>query len=160
MLSDNDRFQLKKMVEANGVEDQTSKIRENKHSSEIRRCLRCIVAQKKLGLCKADLEAAVSAECGFLFFNYFEMYNMVLKDVDLTILDRLLDVLEQIENGTCDQHEGSYLVGKLLKEIYIDGVVRETNEVASRPAPTDITWSGYKKRSSSAPAAKRALKDA
>jgi len=143
MLSDNDRFQLKKMLEANRVEDQTSKIRESQHSAEIRRCIQCIVAHKKNALSKEELEAAIAVECSFLFFHYFEIYNMVLKDVDLSILDRLLDVLEQIETGACDQHEGSFLVGKLLKEIYIDGIIKETREEV-RPQPRDISWKRYK----------------
>ena len=150
MLSDNDRFQLKKMIEANGVEDQTLKIRENKHSSEIRRCIQVIVDQKNRGLNKSDLEAAISSDCGFLFYHYFEIYNMVLKvvlnDGNLTILNQLLGVLEQIESGSCDQHEGSFLVGKLLKEIYIDGIVRDTNETTVRTEPKEITWNGYKKK--------------
>ena len=156
MLSDNDRFQLKKMLEAHSVEDQTAKIREQQHSAEIRRCIQCIVAHKARGLTKAEIEAAVAVECGFLFFHYFEIYNMVLKDVDLTILNKLLEVLEQIETGTCDQHEGSFLVGKLLKEVYIDGIIKETKEEAVRPQPRDITWTGYK----SLPASHSPLKDA
>jgi len=133
------------MLEANGVEDQTLKIRENQHSAEIRRCIQCIVAHKAQGLSKVDLEAAIAVECSFLFFHYFEIYNMVLKEVDLTILNKLLDVLEQIENGTCDQHEGSFLVGKLLKEIYIDGIIRETKDrEVERPRPRDIKWTEYK----------------
>jgi hypothetical protein len=150
MLSDNDRFQLKKMLEANGVEDQTAKIRDNQHSSEIRRCIECIVEHKKKGLNKADLEAAIAVECSFLFFHYFEIYNMVLKDVDLTILNKLLDVLEQIEKGVCDQHEGSFLVGKLLKEVYIDGIIRETKDrEVVRPKSKDISWTKFKSLPSS-----------
>jgi hypothetical protein len=156
MLSDNDRFQLKKMLEANGVEDQTIKIRENQHSAEIRRCIQCIVAEKAKGLTKPEVEAAVAVECSFLFFHYFEIYNMVLKDVDLAILHRLLDVLEQIETGACDQHEGSFLVGKLLKEVYIDGIIRATNEEAVRPQPKNITWARFKHL----PASNGALEDA
>lgn len=147
MLSDNDRFQLKKMIEANGVEDQTLKIRENHHSSEIRRCIQFIVERKSEGLNKAELEAAISVECSFLFFNYFEIYNMVLKNIDLNILNNLIDVLEKIELGTCDQHEGSFIVGKLLKEIYIDGVIRETKDrEIVRNEPKDITWNAFKQK--------------
>jgi len=157
MLSENDRFQLKKMIEANGVEDQTVRIRENQHSAEIRRCIECIVAQKALGLSKAEVEANVAVECSFLFFHYFEIYNMVLKDVDLTILNKLVDVLAQIEAGMYDQHEGSYLVGKLLKEVYIDGILRETKEdEIVRVQPKDISWSQFK----TLPPSDGALKDA
>lgn len=156
MLSDNDRFQLKKMLEANGVEDQTSKIRDSRHSGEIRRCIKCIVEHKANGLNKADLEEAISVECSFLVFHYFEIYNMVLKDVDLTILNKLLDVLEQIEKGECDQHEGSFLVGKLLKEVYIDGIIRETKDRdIVRPQPKEITWKTFK----TLPSSECSLKD-
>jgi hypothetical protein len=149
MLSESDRFQLKKMLEANSVEDQTLKIRENQHSGEIRRCIQCIVDHKAKGMSKSEIENAVAVECSFLFFHYFEIYNMVLKDVDLTILNRLLDVLEQIETGKCDQHEGSYLVGKLLKEVYIDGIIKTTHEEVVRPQHKDISWKAFKKLPSS-----------
>jgi len=148
MLSENDRFQLKKMLDASPVDDHTAKIRENQHSAEIRRCIQLILDKKALGMTKAEVEAAVAVECSFLFFHYFEIYNMVMKDVDITILHRLLDVLSQIEKGECDQHEGSYLVGKLLKEIYIDGIVRNTRDTKpQRPAPKSIGWAEFKKRS-------------
>ena len=149
MLSDSDRFQLQKMVAANNTEDHTTKIRELKHSAEIRRCLAVIAKLKTQNLNKADLETHVLDECRFLFLNYFEIYTMVMKDVDITILHRLLDVLEQIENETCDQHEGSFLVGKLLKEIYIDGTLRETSArdtPDTRVIPKAISWSQFKQK--------------
>jgi len=145
MLSDSDRFQLKKMLEASPVDDQTLKIRENQHSGEIKRCIQIILDRKAEGLSKAEIEAAVAVDCSFLFFHYFEIYNMVMKDVNITILRSLLDVLEQIEQGSCDQHEGSYLVGKLLKEIYIDGIVRNTQETKQqRLAHKEIDYKQYK----------------
>jgi hypothetical protein len=71
---------------------------------------------------------------------------LVLKQTDLSILNQLLDVLGKIECGECDQHEGSYLVGKYLKELYIDDVLRrsERNE-PKPPTPTlEVTWSQFK----------------
>ena len=46
------------MVEAHKTDDNTTKIRENKHSGEIRRCVEYIQLKKKLGLSKVELEAA------------------------------------------------------------------------------------------------------
>ena len=150
MLSEHDRHQLRKMIEAHNVEDNTEKIRSNKHSGEIRRCIRYIAKTKKEhgAFTKQQLEELVLKEVGFLFFHYVDIYNLVMKDVDTTILDQLLDVLDKIENGECDQHEGSYLVGKYLKELYIDDVVKRTAErdqEAPKPLPVlDITWSQYR----------------
>ena len=145
MISENDKIQLKKMVEANNASDHTNKIRENKHSGEIRRCVLYICEKKRLGLSKSMLEAAVELECRFLIIHYFEIYNMILKVDDITVLIRLIDVLEKIESGECDQHEGSVFVGQLLKEIYIDGVLRETKQPeVAHVKPLNITWSSFK----------------
>jgi hypothetical protein len=156
MLSDNEKYQLQRMVESNQVVDQTQKIRELKHSGEIRRCIGNILEHKKqfpelLKSNKVQFEEEIMRENNFLFFHYMPIFNMVMKDVDLTILDRLLSVLEQIELGTCDQHEGSFVVGKILKELYIDTVIRETNardheHATTRAEPKAISWNEFKNK--------------
>ena len=146
MLTDHDRFQLKKMIEAHSVEDNTNKLREMQHSSEIRRCVNYIVEKKKVCVTKVELEAAIASECGFLLFHYFDIYNLMLKDSDVSLLHKFLDVLQAIEEKRCDQHEGSFLVGKILKEIYIDTVVKETRSAEQErpPPPKAITWAQYR----------------
>ena len=150
VLSDHDRHQLKKMVEAHNVEDNTEKIRTNKHSGEICRCIKHITETKKKfpDYDKQQLEEEVLKEAGFLYFHYFDIYNLALKQKDLTILEQFLEVLSKIECGDLDQHEGSYLVGKLLKELYIDEVVRrsasEPAQNTPKPPVVDMTWSQYK----------------
>ena len=72
---------------------------------------------------------------------------MVLKEtIDVGILDKLIGVLAKIEDGTYDQHEGSYVVGTILKEIYIDTKLKESSE--NKPSfvePKAISWNEYKK---------------
>jgi hypothetical protein len=158
IISEHDRMQLKKMIAHNGgMEDNTSKIRENNHSGEIRRCIQYISDYKRAHptLLKEDkikFEEEVLKEAGFLFFHYMDIYNLVLKQDDLSVLDNLINVLENIENGVCDQNEGSYLVGKLLKEIYIDTWLRKTSSqddedttAASKVKEAkEITWAQFK----------------
>jgi hypothetical protein len=154
VLSENDRAQLRKMIEHNGgMEDNTAKIRENNHSGEIRRCIKHIADFKRANptLLKEDkprFEEEVLREAGFLFFHYMPIYNLVLKQEDLSVLDALLDVLQSIESGDLDQNEGSYLVGKRLKELYIDTLLRNTGDAAEEPtAPAEarpITWAQFK----------------
>jgi hypothetical protein len=148
LLSDHDKHQLRKMVEAHNVEDNTDKIRLNQHSADIRRCIQRVTDLKREHpeYTKQQLEDEVLKDCGFLFFHYFDIYNLVLKQTDLSILNPLLDVLGKIECGDCDQHEGSYLVGKYLKELYIDDVLRRSERDEPKP-PThtlEVTWSQFK----------------
>jgi hypothetical protein len=72
----------------------------------------------------------------------------------LQILLRLINVLYDIEEGNVDQHEGSFEVGKLLKEIYIDSALKkadklnaETGEVEKKEPEENISWAQYKSKS-------------
>ena len=152
-MNDNDRHQLKQMIEHNNVTDQTDLMREKKHSGEILRCVLKIIELKKshgtlLQENKPKFEELALKDCGFLFFNYMQLYNTILKEnIDLTIMFRLIQILSEIENGTCDQHEGSYKVGKILKEIYIDGTLADINNKDTpfqKPEFKQIKWNEYK----------------
>jgi hypothetical protein len=95
-------------------------------------------------------------ECNFLFTYYTDIYNKIRKDeIDITILNKFLDVLEKIENGELDQHEGSFEVGTLLKKLYVDSALRkaekldEENNSAANQEPKkptlEISWKQFKK---------------
>ena len=58
------------------------------------------------------------------------MFNKIRKDeIDLNILNRFIEVLRKIEEGEVDQHEGSFLVGTLLKELYIDSALKKADKI-------------------------------
>lgn len=155
-MNDNEKYQLQQMIEQNKVIDNTNVLRELKHSSEIRTCVLKILELKKshrelLQKDKPKFEELVLQDCSFLFFNYMQLYNTILKEnIDMTIMDQLLSTLSKIEKGEYNQHEGSYEVGKLLKTIYIDGTLQdikrhdEENKVV-HVEPKTIQWSEYKK---------------
>jgi hypothetical protein len=94
-------------------------------------------------------------ECGFLFTYYTEIFNKVKKDeIDIGILNKFIDVLRKIEDGELDQHEGSFLVGTLLKELYVDSALKKAeklneehqeNKVEPKKAEINISWKQYKK---------------
>jgi|688.fasta_scaffold743179_1 hypothetical protein len=154
-MNDNEKYQLKQMIEQNNVVDNTNTLRELKHSSVIKQNVERLLELKKI---HADLlvsdkqkfEEIALQDCGFLFFNYMQLYNSILKEnLNPTILNQLLTILSKIENGECDQHEASYEVGKLLKAIYIDTTlqrIRENDESAKVEyvEPKTIKWSDYK----------------
>jgi hypothetical protein len=155
MLSQSDKYQLSKMMEQNQFVDKTEQIRESKHSGKLRDNIIAFLRIKKEnpGVDKQTLEPLVLAECHFLFYEYMELYNLLLKeDMEPSILFQLLDVLRDIEDGKCDQTEGSVRVGTLLKEIYIDSKLAETrkrDEQYASPEPVQpkvISWKDYKNK--------------
>lgn len=158
-LSNNDRLQLDKMLKANDVKDSTELIRRTKHSNKIREDVKELLNLKKenkklynSNFQKFD-ELAIK-KCSFLFNNYTDIYNKVIKDeLDITILNKFLVALEQIEEGKLDQHEASVKVGTFLKELYVDSALKvsEKNDFKEKNKKTEteteyenISWSDYK----------------
>ena len=155
-----DRVQLEKMIDANQAEDFTEHIREKKHSKLIRDDVSRLVGLKKkyarLAQSNPDqFDKMCVSQCSFLFTHYTDIYNRVKKDeISLEILSRLLDVLKKIEDGKLDQHEGSVVVGTVLKELYIDSALQKANKleekyeknkkVESKPKQKNISWASYK----------------
>ncbi len=68
---------------------------------------------------------------------------------------KLIRILELIEQGNVDQNEASVMVGKMLKELYVDSAVRlgdkldklnESNEpVVQRIPAKPISWKEWKR---------------
>lgn len=154
-MDENARLQLQKMINENNVLDQTSLIRELKHSVILREEINNLLRLKSVykdNLEQLQLDAMF--ECNFLFTYYTDIFNKIKKDeIDINILFKFLDVLKKIEDGELDQHEGSYEVGSLLKKIYIDSALKkaeklnmenENKEVYKGPE-IDITWKQFKK---------------
>ena len=167
-MDDKARLQLNKMINANDVVDQTELMRQLKHSHILRANVNTLIDLKckymsSPNATKDELDNSMELikndaifECNFLFTYYTDIYNKILKDeIDLTTLFHFFDVLQKIEDGELDQHEGSYEVGVLLKKIYIDSALKKAkklddaqlhdddSEVIDVP-PKNISWSEYK----------------
>ena len=151
-MDDHQRLQLQNMIKANNVEDQTNLIRNLKHSEILRNQINNLIMIKAKYRDDAERITIESMnECNFLFVYYTDIYNKVKKDeIDLSILHKFLDVLQSIERGELDQHEGSFRVGTLLKELYIDSALKKADklnqdnpEEPTRPA-LNVSWKQYK----------------
>ncbi len=159
-MTNEERLNLQKMINANDVEDQTGLIRQTKHSDTIRNEVQTLLALKSKysRLAKSnpnEFEKMCLSRCGFLFNHYTDIFNKVNKEeIDLQILYKFLDVLKQIEDGKIDQHDGSFKVGKLLKELYVDSALKKTEKMDAKdkkhkkekptPKPREISWHEYK----------------
>ena len=155
-MNEKQRLQLQNMIKVNNVEDQTELIRNLKHSHILRSEINTMVLLK--AKYRNDLEQFSNEsinECNFLFSYYTEIYNKIKKDeIDLGILFKFIDVLRQIEDGELDQHSGSFLVGTLLKELYIDSALKKADKlneehdknkpVKEQKEPVKISWKEFK----------------
>lgn len=154
-MDTNARLQLQKMVKANNVEDQTELIRELKHSYLLQDDINSLLKIKaKHGNDETKIHQEGMEECSFLFTYYTDIYNKVRKDeMDLRILNQFLNVLRQIEDGQIDQHDGSYMVGQLLKELYVDSALKKAgkldeqynaDKVEEKNAGMQLSWKQFK----------------
>jgi hypothetical protein len=125
-----EKLNLKKLLDNSDCENNTDQIRKVKHSTKIRDDIRALENLKRTDghLRGSDPQAFMNMcqnQAWFLFSNYTDIFNKVLKDeLDLDIMTQLLTVLKLIEDGKADQHEGSAMVGKILKELYVDAALR------------------------------------
>jgi hypothetical protein len=100
----------------------------------------------------------LETKCSFLFTTYPLIYKGIIEEsLDMVILYKFVDVLKKIEDFEINQHEGSFLIGKLLKGIYIDkpmassdpeivdsSVIDVNASVDTLPYKT-LSWKEYKK---------------
>lgn len=154
-MSDSQRLQLQNMIKANNVEDQTELIRELKHSQILRNEVNTMILLKaKYRDDPEKLNMECFNECNFLFTYYTDIYNKVKKDeIDVKILNKFFDVLRQIEDGELNQHEGSFKVGTILKELYIDSALKKAEKLDEqyadeknepKKADVNISWKDFK----------------
>lgn len=159
-ISNEDRLNLKKLVDNAECENNTGEIRRLRHSMKIREDVRRIEVIKRVnGIMRetdfAQYEALCIQKCRFLYDNYNEIFNKIIKDeLDLQIMSKMLVVLKMIEDEKVDQHEGSVLVGKLLADLYLDSAVKRADKLdkeyeSMKAVPVEgkkISWKEYKMR--------------
>lgn len=154
-MNENERLQLQKMIKMNNVEDQTQQIRNLKHSSRLREEVIRLNQLREEYKEDIDLLSTISIEqCTFLFTNYTDIFNRVKKgEIDIPMLMQFIDTLSKIEDGKIDQHEGSFEIGKLLKQIYIDSALKKSENIDKMyenkeplVEPINISWKQWKQQ--------------
>jgi len=153
-MDDNQRLQLSNMIKANNVEDQTEIIRNLKHSQILRNeANNMIMIKAKYRGDDEKIYTECINDCNFLFTYYTDIFNKIRKDeIDINILNKFLDILKRIEDGEMDQHEGSFAVGTLLKELYIDSALKKSEKldaladkkIEPKKAEVKICWKQFK----------------
>ena len=156
-IDDETRLNFDKMLKESGASDNTSKIRELKHSDKIREQVTLMMEIKKKypKLKKETKDRMIESKCMWLWENYMNIYNKLKKDqLNLSILHNFLSTLKQIEDGELDQHDASVKIGKILKELYVDSAMqqqkkREDAEKKRKKRKGNpvkkLSWNEYKK---------------
>jgi len=134
-MNSDERLLLQKMIKANDVVDQTGLIRKLKHSHLLQDDINNLLKLKH----NNATDEKMMQECSFLFSQYTDIFNKIKKnEIDLKILNRFLNVLRSIEDEEIDQHEGSFIVGTLLKDLYIDSALRKSEKL-NQPQKEECT---------------------
>ena len=157
-MTPDERLNLKKIMTNMDYVDNTDEIRKMKHSVSIRDDIRRLETLKKTHaeLRSSDPEAFFNMayqECSFLFNRYTDIFTRIMKDeIDITIMTKILIVLKMIEDDAINQEEGSVMVGRYLKDLYLDSAVKHADnldrenvsvKVVSNEAKP-ISWKDFK----------------
>ena len=157
-MNKQESLDLKRLINETQCENNTENIRKLKHSVLINNDIRNLENLKKTNgsLRKSnpdEFNEVCQKECNFLFNHYTDIFNKIIKDeIDLRIMTKLLICLKLIEDGNVDQHEGSVMVGKILKELYIDSAIKRGENLdkereAQRVEPNSgkkMSWKDFK----------------
>lgn len=158
-MNPQERLDLNRLLSQSEAIDNTKMIREVQHSGKLLDGLREMEVLKRdnRGLraaSPAEFAELCQSKCGFYFANYANIFNKQLKDeLNLAIMIRFIRVLELIETDQVDQHEGSVMIGKYLKELYVDSAVRRGENLdrehaddvpEKQEAAHSISWAQYK----------------
>ena len=158
-MDDKQRLNLQEMIKAYDADDNTSKIRQLKHSRLIRDEVEKMVNLKKKYNRMATFETKkferiVISHCNFLWTNYTNIFNRIMKDeLNLNILRKFIDTLREVEEGGLDQHEASVKIGEVLKQLYIDSALQREKKLDvedKKRAPkhkkpvNNISWAKFK----------------
>jgi hypothetical protein len=159
-ITSEERLNLKRLLKETDCEDNTATIRELKHSVLIRDDIRRLDALKKENAAVRSLDpdgflVMAQSQASFLYNKYTDLFNKMMKDeLDLSIMTRLLSVLKMIEDEKVDQHEGSVLVGRVLKELYLDSAIKRADNIDKQQEETKkpaigsskpVSWKEYKR---------------
>jgi len=170
-MTADERLNLNKLIREMDTVDNTEYIRKARQSGKIAKDI-AVMERLKIECAAWRLDDAprfielCQSSCRFLFDNYTDIFGKLVKDeIDMNIMKQFLVYLSLIEEGQVDQHEGSVMVGKLLRDIYLDSAIRRgenldkeherqkeqrqhdgEGEIEQRQQrePRNVTWTEYK----------------
>lgn len=157
-VNSDERLNLKKLITECETVDNTEYIRKVKQSIPL---AKDIQTMERLKMQNTTLRAThpeefaqiCEVQCAFLFNSYTDIFKKLLKDeINLEIMQQFLQVLKLVEDGNVDQHEGSVIIGRILKELYLDSAIRRGDNLDKENPPVPkvdgkkISWNEFKSK--------------
>ena len=136
------RDYLDKYIKENNIEDTTMKIRQEKQSNQLKIDIRKIVELRSLYRSDQLFISECNKKCSFLKSKQPKLYEKLTTNITkrtIQITNDMINLLTRIEVGDIDQNEASYKFGMLCKELYIDPVISNKENVK------EISWTDFKK---------------
>ena len=161
-MNQDERVTLEKLVKQYDCEETTDLVRKVKPSIKIREAMDKLV-QLRNTVDFETFQKTAHVNGAYMYENYTNIFNKFVEgELNMTIFERFIEMLERIENGELDQHEASYKIGMLLKDIYIDKHIDmkdDKNPEDNFNTPTNnISWTEYKKSQMPPPPSKKTWK--
>jgi hypothetical protein len=164
-MNPSERLDLKRLIHNNSdYKDNTEGIRKLKHSDLIQaEILKLEFLKKKDAKLRIDqpkvFEDKCKRECSFLFNQYMEIFNPLMKDeLDIGLMNQALTTLKMIEDGEIDQQEGSVMMGKILHRVFVESAVKGGKNINDRESAMmmeernpgkHISWLDFKNKNKS-----------
>ena len=159
-VTSEERLNLDKLMREMDSVDNTEYIRKAKQSGKIAHDINIMEKLKRDSMHWRFDEPEKFAElcqgsCKYLFNNYTNIFNKLVKDeINMDIMKQFLLHLSLIENGELDQHEGSVLIGRLLRDLFLTSAANRANKLdeehdTGKPVLEEgkpISWTEFKTR--------------
>lgn len=160
---DNDqKLQLQGLINEHNVSDQTELIRKIKHSEQLRIDIDILIQIKKENTSENIIKSKGQQQCPLLHKYYTDIFNRIINDeLSVNLMYKFLSILKRIEDDEMDQHNASFQVGTILKEMYIDSAIKREEKAKTLDDANDnndtidenkvytntknITWAQWKK---------------
>ncbi len=149
-MNEDERKYLHKYMTENKVEDTTEKIRATKQSDKLKNDVVKLLSLRRNIRNTDRFRQQCERQCFYLKTHQKKLYEKLLENQNketLAIVDKMLTILTNIENGKIDQNEGSYEFGKLCKEIYVDPKINNVDDNKSlndERKIENISWKQFK----------------
>lgn len=146
---------LENIVNNNDYQNNTSVLRQQRNSDKIQDDLNTLIKLKSTHANMREIEPdkfenLCRSQCYYLFTKYPFIYKKAFNDqLNPILITKLLQTLKKIENNELDQHQGSVVVGQILKEMYVDSVISDDEHSDSADTikfvePIHVSWKEFK----------------
>lgn len=124
-----DKELIQRLMKENGTIDVTDTIRSERNSKRIKQDLTAyfrysLSHQRLKESSPSTFQNQARVICSFLHDKFPLVLEKLISDtMDITTLMKFIRLLEMIEEGDLDQHEASFQVGLILKDMFINPAI-------------------------------------